>query len=54
MHLCNQATNQSIRHMRDVFSVTYPDSSIPSVGTIFTIFGCVANTHNVLIYVFLN
>jgi hypothetical protein len=35
MHLYH--ANQSIRNVRDFFSVTYPDRPIPSIGTTFNI-----------------
>jgi transposase len=49
MHLYH--AHHSIRNVRDIFSVTYPDRPIPSVGTIFSIIskfnnhGCVEYKH---------
>jgi hypothetical protein len=50
MHLYH--AHHSIRNVRDIFSVTYPDRPIPSVGTIFSIIskfnnhGCVEYKHH--------
>jgi hypothetical protein len=38
IHIMNlYRANQSIRNVRDIFSVTYPDGPIPPLGTIFNI-----------------